>query len=1220
MFALYLIHYTNFLKDSFVIERPKYFLVVFLLTALQCFCCVYANGQTVGNEQTGNDPFKVALTQQQQEWVREHPVLRSTSKNAAAPIEFIRAGEAAGFSVDYLNLVAEKVGLKIEYSTEISWQESLERLEKHEIDISHNIIQTAQRNDFLLYTAPYFKLELAIFGASGAEQVNGQEGLQGKRIALLKGLALSRDFRIKYPGLEVVEVDSAAEALLAISEGSIDLYISPQSIANYIIRNNFITGVEILGKADFLGISNTENSRIAVRNDWPILLGILEKGMAAITPQEFSDLAKKWTMPEETVNRLQLTPEEEKWLSANPVIKAVVDPSVSPMEFIDEQGKISGISGSYLDAISKKLGVRFEWVGNETFSDGMELINSKQADVISAASASSNRAGFLIFTDVYMQLDYLIFGREGEDIFGDMNGLFGRTIAMPKGFDTTERIKRDFPEINVIEAADKIEALQLVSGGVADAHIGSIPTTSHTIASENITNLAVSGITPYKTDIAMGIRAELPLLASAMQKAFASITPGERTQINQQWLGLKTEDRQDYTLVWQVLIGAVLIVGLILIRNLSLRREITRRKLSEERFRQIAETVDGIFFICSPDMKEVRYVSPNFEAWTNIRSRDLYKKPALWLDVVHADDLQLLSDAITKSRQSNEGGLISELPDYRILDGQNKIRWISTQIHPVRDDSGDIVSIVGFITDITTSVNSRKKLDEISSQFQNAFTHASHGMALTSLDGRFLRVNDALCKILGYSNSELLKLNIKDVIHPDDVDIDSEQIDQVEAGVRQSCQLEKRNIRKDGSIVPVQLNISMVSDNNGKPDHFVAQIQDLSELKEREEQLRHAQKMDAVGELTGGIAHDFNNILGIILGNLEILKNTIPQEPTVKQRLEKAVKGVERGSSLIKKLLSFSRSNPLKTHPVIINENISNLVEFIKRTFTASVKVNVSLDENLWPIQVDEGDLEGALLNLALNARDAMQGGGELRIETENIVLDNEYVRQNPGSKAGEHVVISVSDTGTGIAPDLMEKILEPFFTTKPVNKGTGLGLSMVHGFVQRSGGHMKVLSEPGEGATFKIYIPKSAKVMTKKKAGRLIEDELPKGDETILILDDEKHLCDLAETQLKELGYQVYTANNAASALDLLSRNEKIDLLFSDIVMPDNLDGYKMASSALEIKPSLKILLTSGYSQNLEKNISKDDEILANLANNMLQKPYNQNELAFAIRKSLDL
>ena len=1161
--------------------------------------------------------LEVDLTEEEKTWISQHPVIKATSKISTAPIEFIRAGESVGFSVDYLNLVAKNVGLEIKYIHTNGWAESLKKLENKEIDISHNIFRNSARENFLNFTDPYVKLKPAFFAKKGTAKIDNVEILRGKKIGVVKGWALNDAYKTKYPELIFIEFGTSLEAFVSLSKGEIDTYIATFFISDFLLKKNFISNVEFVGDTDFLDIANNEGTRIAVRNDWPRLYEILKKGMAVITEEQFTALNKKWLMPLNVSNSIGLTAKEIKWLKDNPVIKVAVDPYILPIESIDADGQISGISGSFIKIVAEKLNVDFEWIKNETFDDGLKKILLKEADMFSAVIPTAEREKFLIFSEGYMEISIVIFAREGGSFFGDVEGLSGHSVAMTKGFAVTDWLREQYPDIEIIEADTKVEAIRLVSSGIADAHIGNVATTSHNMAMAGVTNLVVSGETSYKGDVTMGVRSELPLLASAIQKAMASISDADKIKINRDWIVLKTVNISNTGMVWNMLAGAALILILILIWNVSLRQEVARRKFSEERFRQIAETVDGLFFISSPKLLSIKYMSPNLEKWTNIKCEEIYKNWKLWLDVVHPDDRELFK---TSAKNIVKNNFTTNIPDYRFIDRNNNVRWLSTQAHAIKNERGEIVNIVGFVTDITSSVNSRAKLSEISKQFQNAFNHASHGMALVALDGKFLKVNEALSLVLGYTSDELLTLEVNQITHPDDKEMSELLMKEVYYGKRISFQLDKRYVTKDGRLVPIQLNVSMVRDDSGKPAHFVAQIQDLSELKEREEQLRQSQKMDAVGKLTGGIAHDFNNILGIILGNLEILKSTMPAEPKSEARLEKAINGVDRGTHLIKKLLSFSRKVPQTSDVVNINDSIRNLSDFIKRSLTVSIQVKMTLTENIWPVEIDGGDLEDAIVNLALNARDAMQGEGKLEIITENVSLDKSYAQLNPGTKPGDYVVLTIIDNGVGIPPELLDKVLEPFFTTKPVNKGTGLGLSMVHGFVQRSNGHLKILSNVGVGTEFKIYIPRLRTGRKKTSKGVLNINNAPVGHETILIVEDEKHLRDVAEVQLNELGYSVYTASNASFALEILSRKSDVDLLFSDIIMPDHLNGYEMATSALKIDPSLKILLTSGFTQNLEDKINAEDEILSSLSKRVLQKPYNKHQLATAVRKVLDV
>jgi len=393
---------------------------------------------------------------------------------------------------------------------------------------------------------------------------------------------------------------------------------------------------------------------------------------------------------------------------------------------------------------------------------------------------------------------------------------------------------------------------------------------------------------------------------------------------------------------------------------------------------------------------------------------------------------------------------------------------------------------------------------------------------------------------------------------------------------------------------------------------------DITQQKRLEEQVRRAQKMEAVGQLTGGIAHDFNNILGIIQGNLELLSDLSSNDLSLKF-IENAQRGIDRGADITRKLLGFSRKDARKIKTVQVNGTIQNLEALIARSLTAYIMVETRLSEDLWSIAIDTGDFEDAVLNLSLNARDAMPEGGTLRIETQNKVLDADYVLRNPESRSGEYVMVSISDTGVGMGDSIRHRVFEPFFTTKEQGKGTGLGLSMVYGFMQRSNGHLNIYSEPGLGTTIHMFFPRKV-----EKAAVIVEtldqkSVLPIGTETILVVDDETELGDIAARHLGSLGYKTLSAESGAMALQLIKQHDDIDLVFSDVVMPGELDGYQLASMAHAHKPSLKFLLTSGFTKAAQKSLEGVDEFQAALISDVLSKPYNKSELAKAIRGNLD-
>ncbi|MBL4667250.1 MAG: response regulator [Sneathiella sp.] len=430
---------------------------------------------------------------------------------------------------------------------------------------------------------------------------------------------------------------------------------------------------------------------------------------------------------------------------------------------------------------------------------------------------------------------------------------------------------------------------------------------------------------------------------------------------------------------------------------------------------------------------------------------------------------------------------------------------------------------------------------------------------------------------------------------------------------------EYSTVLENGKIVQFSISGVPVFDSNGIFTGYHGSTTDITHRKSLEEQVRRSQKMKAVGQLTGGIAHDFNNILAIVLGNLEILEFELLSDEKALDRIEKAKKGALRGAEIARKLLGFSSTDTRDVSVISVNSFIEDLEDLIAKSLTASIKVETELAGNLWRVEINSGDLQDVILNLSLNARDAMPEGGTLYIETENKTLDDEYFHRNPEGEPGEYVMISVSDTGEGMSREVQEKVFEPFFTTKEQGNGTGLGLSMVYGFIQRSNGHVKIYSEIGKGTNFRLYLPRAIKPVQDQIDTKFDIVDLPMGNEKILVVDDESDLLEIAVFYLNELGYETITAENGKKALEILRHANNVDLLFSDVVMPGGLDGFQLASAAHELSPNLKVLCTSGFTKRQADLDCSADKYLIKLNNSLLSKPYNKTELAYAIQRTLN-
>ncbi len=538
----------------------------------------------------------------------------------------------------------------------------------------------------------------------------------------------------------------------------------------------------------------------------------------------------------------------------------------------------------------------------------------------------------------------------------------------------------------------------------------------------------------------------------------------------------------------------------------------------------------------------------------------------------------------------------------------NEYYWVDTTCVPFMNEKGKIYQHVTIQTNISNIKDAQQTM-----QLQSAALEvAAHGIVITDKDAHILWVNKAFKKITGY--------RLKDVIGKTPDFLNSGKQDDAffkhmwkTIADGQVWHGELINRRKDGSLYPEELTISPVLNSSGKISHYISIKQDISKRNLTEEALRRSQKMDAIGQLSGGIAHDFNNQLGIISGYLDMIQSTSPTKDQIDKYVTTATSATFRCIELTRQLLTFSRKQTIDTSVINLNKLLQSQQTIISRSVTPKIEVDYILNDELWTTETNAGEFGDAILNMVINARDAMPHGGKIIIETDNISFDETYAKNNSGAKVGDYVLIIINDTGNGMDKSTLQHVFEPFFSTKAPDQGTGLGMSMVYGYVKRYKGYIQIYSEVNIGTTIRFYLPRSNAAETLPEKTHL-EDSPPCGDENILIVDDENDLLKLADSHLRSLGYNTYTASNAHQALEILYREKNIQLLFSDVVMPGSLNGFELAEKALAENPAIKILLTSGFTS---QTISQNG--LDKFSANLLSKPYRKIDLAERVRLVLD-
>jgi PAS domain S-box-containing protein len=475
--------------------------------------------------------------------------------------------------------------------------------------------------------------------------------------------------------------------------------------------------------------------------------------------------------------------------------------------------------------------------------------------------------------------------------------------------------------------------------------------------------------------------------------------------------------------------------------------------------------------------------------------------------------------------------------------------------------------------------------------------------------GNIAQVSPSCEAILGHPPEAMLNQSAKRFVHPDDLANTRNEMRAARLG-GVPRKFECRYLHRDGRAVP--LAWSGVWSVLDEQYYFIGR--DMTERTRLEQQLRQAQKMEAIGQLTGGIAHDFNNILAVIIGMTELAAVRAKGDPQLAPMVQEIDQAAERGVQLVQRMLAFARKQPLEARVLDVRDAVKRAAALLDRTLGEDITVKVALADETWPARLDASQLEEAILNLAVNARDAMPRGGRIVMETANAHLDQAYAAQNSGVEPGDYVAVIVTDSGTGMPSEIVERVFEPFFTTKEVGKGTGLGLSMVYGFVKQSRGHVKVYSEVGHGTSIKLYFPRVVSGATDAPdSAAEPATPLPAGSERILVVEDDAAVRGVTVGILEGLGYCVRQAPDGKSALDILRGPDNIDLLFTVMIMSNGVSGQDLAQTARSLRPGIKVLMTSGYSEHFIA-MRGDDTLAAHL----LSKPYRREKLASAVRSAL--
>ncbi|HPO17428.1 MAG TPA: transporter substrate-binding domain-containing protein [Candidatus Hydrogenedentes bacterium] len=1185
-------------------------------------------------------------------WLKAHPKITITSDLDTPPYLFkAPVGGAAGILRDFANRLEEILGIHIVF-TGSNYAGLVEAVKTGAADVTVlNDPLDAPYEERYSKTRDFLFLPYSMWVRKDSPLLTlHPQKITGKKIIINEGWDLGHPFLKKFDGNTIITGKTIMDCANALLDGEADAYVEVYGIMADYTQRKLIRDIKVLD-VYYEGCP----AAFFVRKDWPELHSMLEKALDLISDREYMNLLKKWgTYLEEPAFRLKaldLTMEERVWLKTHPVVQVASDPEWAPVEYRDASGAPQGISHEYLQRIEKMLDIEFRVAQVNNWGEALERLKTGELHMASAFTETPERQEYLNFTPPYISMPAVIFTWGDVTYIGGIEGLSGKRVAVAAGELGEEMIHANDPEINVKTYPSIPEALDALGRREVDAFVGNIAVTSYYISKASLTQIKVVGDASFKYNLAMGVRKDRPLLFSILNKALAAIPEEDRQAITSKWISVKYEHDFDYSILWKTLGGVAVVVLLFLLWNRRLSFSV------RERTRELAEANQQLLVEIEERKRTFVALKDNEE-----RYRMLFNAPSDAIFLMEGGLFIDCNDATLRMFRCERAQIIGQpphrfspavQPDGRpsleksmeliesALQGRHKLfEWqharldgsvFDTEVNLTPLQIKGKMHILAIVRDISARKRAEEELEKTQTLFLAALEQTPVGILIADPpDVRIRSANSAAAAIRGAAYEQLVEIPM--ALHPDHWQIyhpDRRLCTPEELPLTRATRYGEtiQNVefiirRQNGEERWVLMSASPV--RNGKQELVagVAVFSDITEMKSTEmertkleAQLQQAQKMEAIGKLAGGVAHDFNNLLQVITGYLELLNEDIPPDGSGRDSLGEIVKAADRATSLVRQLLLFSRRDTMEPRPVDLNGVVSGLAKMLRRIIGEHIDLSINVGYDLSPIFADTGQIEQVIMNLCVNARDAMPGGGKIVIETRNVNIDTDYCQYWAEAQEGPYVLLSVADTGCGIPPELQERVFEPFFTTKEVGQGTGLGLATVYAVVKRHNGFVRLYSEVGHGTVFHVYLPACAKEEVSPAALQTLSQERRGGTETILFAEDDGQVRQLAVQILSRAGYQIVCATNGEEAIRLYEeKKSSIDLAILDVMMPKQ-SGRQVHDFIRSQDADLPIIFASGYSFDV-----LGPEYIPSQDARLIRKPFARTELLSVVREILDL